>query len=243
MLQTTAGTGRLSEIAGTLDIETCQQTPSAFLEAARSWLAQPHDWAAIVADYMQSLDDQEFIGYAHKGAIADSVPRVILLHEYCNGDFQIVLHHFESPLWYAHFKAGRFRPHHHSRPFAVRLLSGGYRHLTFRPETDSVKLTPVHETVCRPGDLYALSPKTYHFVAMPEHDTLTLSVRGRVEEELDISADSRFDRETLLAYRSYLLALLHAAPRPIPLRTWDFEAIVEDSKDATRPGRERDLSK
>lgn len=201
-----------------------------FMETAEAWLAQPHDWPRLVADHLESLDDEEYCARALKGAIADSVPRVILLDEYGVRDSQIVLHHFESPLWLDHFKKGRFRPHHHSRPFAVRLLAGGYRHLTFRPEPDGVKLTPVHEIQCGVGDVYSLSPRSYHFVALPQHDTLTLSVRGEIDEELDIAADPRFDRDTLLAYRNRLLALLRAASRPMPLRKLNFEAFLRSGE-------------
>lgn len=224
---TTQKTPSLRELALHLSMEGKHQDAESFLEVAQCWLAQPLDWATIVADHIESLDPMELCALAIKGAIADSVPRVILLHEYCNGNSQIVLHHFEGPLWQAHFKSGRFRPHHHSRPFAVRLLTGGYHHLTYRPDTDGLNLTPVHEIRVLGGDLYALTSKTYHFVGMPEHNTLTLSVRGPVEEELNISADARFDQEALLILRDRLVSLLRIAPHSIPLRQWDFEGILK----------------
>jgi hypothetical protein len=224
----------LSDIAKPLETQSDVENAAAFLEAVQTWLAQDLDWSSIVADHLQSMSEDDFCAHALRGAIADSVPRVILLHECCGGEVQIVLHHFERPLWLAHFKQGRFRPHHHSRPFAARLLSGGYHHLTYRAEKDSVKLTPVHETECRTGDLYGLSCGTYHFVALPEHNTLTLSVRGRVEEELDISADERFNRETLLALRENLVSLLEATAQQIPLRRWNFEAMAHANESLVR---------
>jgi hypothetical protein len=204
-------------------IEALDGLPAAgFEHAAAALLVEPHDWTAIARAGVEQLGETEFCEQARRSHVALVEPTPFLLHAGRQGQYQIVLNHFERPRFDALLDAGRINPHVHHFAFAARLLSGGYHHWLYRKRGADGELELVSHTAIGPGDVYALTHEVYHLELSPEHDSLSLMVRGRALYDPGHVADPGYDRKTILQRRARLLQLLVRPSSAAPGRRFEW---------------------
>lgn len=201
-------------------------------------LMHMEDWCSMVREQMQCLSNREFTELVLRAHIAHVEPRIFMIAE-SPGRYQIILHHFDRPAFDHHLKAGRLGPHYHHFPFTTRILRGKYYNWIFDNEggLDSPHLKLAAQVSCEAGDIYTLPYDRFHCVLLPEHDTLSLMVRGRAILDPGHPPDPNYNERVILDSRERLLQLLDDSPRPSPGRFVDLDAVprlgeYEDSEAA-----------
>ncbi|MCX9193152.1 hypothetical protein C3Y87_17405 [Carbonactinospora thermoautotrophica] len=184
-----------------------------FPAACVELLSEPIDWAALARDRLASIPDGEFLMMTRRIFVEGVEPKVFLLHDE-PGRFRIVLNHFDRSSFDRHWSAGRITPHYHHFDFSTRLIRGHYHHWLFENSgtLDRPELATWHRTRDLVGHVYFLPWDEFHCVLAPEHDTVSLQIRGPARSrprrpELTVS-----DAELLAARDAAVKALLDVPP-------------------------------
>lgn len=186
--------------------------PSDLVRVAAKLLQAPVDWSHLVRNHLESLPDEDLIRLVLRANIARLQPRVFMIDE-IPGRFQIVVHHFDLPIFERYIATNEIGPHYHSFSFSTRILRGQYTQCLFFNDgtLGQPDLEFDREVCCRAGDVYTLSYDRYHCVTNPQHESLTLMVRGPAVYNPCHPPEEGYGSEQVLIMRSRILAALSGA--------------------------------
>ncbi|MGA9244583.1 MAG: hypothetical protein WBW03_21685 [Silvibacterium sp.] len=173
----------------------------------------------MVRARIDALDDDELCAQVLRAHIAHVEPRIFMIYEK-TGRYQIIVHHFDRPAFDEHWQAGRLGPHYHHFSFTTRLLRGAYYNWIYDNEGDLnlPQLRLSGQVRCEQGDVYTLPFDRFHCVLLPDHDTVSLMVRGRPVLDPGHPPDPNYGKSEILELRNRLLQLLQHTPQVQPGR-------------------------
>jgi hypothetical protein len=213
---------QLNEFIACLDNAGVDRIP----DVAADLLLRAEDWTAMVREHIQQLSGDEFCDLVLRAHIAHVEPRIFMIYEN-PGRYQIILHHFDRPAFDRHWQSGRLGPHYHHFPFTTRLLRGRYYNWIYDNEGDlsDPKLKLASQVLCEQGDIYTLPFDRFHCVLLPQHDTLSLMVRGRAVLDPGHLPDPEYGDRMILESRQRLLVLLAETAYRQPGRFLDLRSL------------------
>lgn len=185
---------------------------SEFLEEAARLLRQERDWIGSASESLDALSDDEFFRLTMSVRVAGVQPRAFPVHIE-TGRFALVLNHYDRADFEALEALGRITPHYHHFSFCSRILRGRYYHLLFSNagtlQEPILELSEHRWQVA--ADVFLLPFPTFHHVMSPDHDTVTLMIRGRPQFANPHIGDSDYNMERAKKDRSQLERALRTA--------------------------------
>lgn len=185
-------------------------------------LTHKEDWCGMVGSYLAELSDKEF----HQSTRAHTEPKGFTLYEQPE-KFKVVLIHFDLPTFKAQWDAGILGPHYHHFPFSTRLLQGSYYNWIFdnQGSLQQPQLKLTLQAKCQTGDVYTLPYDYFHCVMLPQHNTMSLMVRGKAVFDPKYAPSALYDKSEISKIRSRLLKLLSTAQDPQPGKLVSFQEV------------------
>jgi hypothetical protein len=180
--------------------------------AAGALLREPLDWPRLVSDRLRRMDAQELRSEYAYGHVADVEPLNIPVWSDPDDRAAAVVGHFDRPRFDRWLRDGRITAHHHRWSFASRMLRGRYLHWWYDNDgsDEQPELRLAEQETHGRGDVFVIDHARFHCVLAPEHDTVTLVVRGTRHARREAAVLRPKDAEDLARRRARVVDLLDA---------------------------------